>query len=602
MSDEHKSAEHGSYDIPDPEAFARNLAELARRTADLAALISTPQTVTSIEHQVSHAVSEGFGTFAPVLSAWLAKPRELIDLQAGIWKKQVDLWRNAARRASGEPVAPVAEPARGDRRFSDAEWSENPAFDFIKQLYLLAVSSAEELVEKAADVDPHTRNKARFYVRQIANALAPTNFIMTNPEVLRETLASNGQNLVRGIENLARDLERGGGELRIRQTDPDAFRVGENLATTPGKVVFENELFQLIQYAPSTDEVWEVPLLIIPPWINKYYILDLTEDKSFVRWAAGGGHTVFVVSWVNPDRRLSGRTFEDYMSEGILAALDTVLAITRAERANVIGYCVGGTLLAATLAWLAAHDDQRIASATFLAAQVDFTEAGDLEVFVDDAQLEELQRRAERDGYVDAAWMARTFNLLRSNDLIWSYVINNYLLGRDPVPFDLLHWNSDSTRMPAANHLFYLRECYQNNTLAKGEMELAGTRLDVGKVRVPVYSLATREDHIAPAGSVFLGARLFAGPVRYVVAGSGHIAGVINPPDRNKYQYWADGRGETFEEWIASATETPGSWWPDWLRWITPHCGGKVKARKPGSRKFRPIEDAPGSYVRVIAA
>jgi len=588
--------------LRDPEEFARNLAEVAERTAVLAASLASARSAEAIESRVSHALTEGLATFGRVFEAWLSHPRDLLDVQSEIWSQQVRLWRSALRRAAGEEVEPVVVPQHGDRRFTDEAWRESPAFDFIKQTYLLAAASAEKMVERAEGLDAHTRLKAMFYVRQLANALAPTNFVLTNPHVLRETLASNGRNLVRGIENLSRDIERGGGELRIRQTDPDAFRVGENLATTPGKVVFQNELFQLIQYRATTGQVWRTPLLIVPPWINKFYILDLSAEKSFIRWAVEMGHTVFVVSWVNPDERLARKTFEDYMRDGILTALSTVLAITREERANVIGYCVGGTLLAATLAWLAARGEEPIASATFLAAQVDFTHAGDLNVFVDDAQLEEMERQLERSGYLEAAAMAQTFNLLRSNDLIWSYVISNYLLGRDPVPFDLLYWNSDSTRMPAANHLFYLRECYQKNSLARGEMVFGGTRLDVGLVKVPVYSLATREDHIAPALSVFTGARLFGGDVRYVVAGSGHIAGVINPPALNKYQYWSDGRGDGFDAWIASAHETAGSWWPDWQRWIEACCGARVKARRVGSsRRFKAIEDAPGSYVKVKA-
>jgi polyhydroxyalkanoate synthase len=365
--------------------------------------------------------------------------------------------------------------------------------------------------------------------------------------------------------------------------------------------VFQNELMQLIQYAPSTKAVLKTPLLIVPPWINKFYVLDLTPEKSFIKWCVDQGLTVFVVSWVNPDERLAWMGFDEYMKLGPLAALDAIKQATGESKVHAIGYCVGGTLLAVTLAYMAAKRDQRIASATFFAAQVDFTHAGDLQVFVDEEQIANREREMRERGYLQGKKMANAFNLLRSNDLIWPYIVNNYLKGKDPAPFDLLYWNSDATRMPARNHAFYLRKCYLENTLSKGTMEVGGVKLDLGKVKIPIYNLATREDHIAPAKSVFLGSKFFGGPVKFVLAGSGHIAGVVNPASKNKYQYWVGGKpGDgALDTWIAQAAEHPGSWWPDWAEWIKAQGAAEVKPRKPGGRKLKPIEDAPGSYVRV---
>ena len=437
-------------------------------------------------------------------------------------------------------------------------------------------------------------------MKQIANAVSPSNFVLTNPQLWRETLGSNAENLARGMHMLAEDIEAGGGELRIRQSDMAQFKVGENLAVTPGKVVFQNELMQLIQYEPSTKTVLKRPLLIVPPWINKFYVLDLTPEKSFIKWCVDQGLTVFVISWVNPDERLAQKDFEDYMTDGPLAALDAIKAATGESKVNAIGYCVGGTLLSITLAYLAAKRDQRIASATFFAAQVDFTHAGDLKVFVDEQQLEAVEKHMHQRGYLEGKKMSSSFNMLRPNDLIWPYVVNNYLRGKAPMPFDLLYWNADATRMPAANHSYYLRKCYFENALSEGKMRIAGVKLDLGKVKAPVYNLATREDHIAPAKSAFLGSKFFGGPVKYVLSGSGHIAGVVNPPSKAKYQYWTGGKPEgELDDWIAKAKENPGSWWPDWMDWIKEQEPATVKPRKPGGSKLRPIEDAPGSYVKV---
>ena len=490
-------------------------------------------------------------------------------------------------------------PAPGDKRFADPEWSSNQFYDFMKQAYLLTTQWSERLV-KNAELDEHTRHKAEFYVKQIGNAVAPSNFVLTNPEVMRETLSSNAENLVRGMSMLAEDIEAGHGNLKIRQSDASKFAVGKNLALTPGKVIFQNELMQLIQYTPATENVLKRPLLIIPPWINKFYILDLNPEKSFIKWCVDQGLTVFVISWVNPDAQLATKSFEDYMRAGPLAALDVIKQATGEDEVNAIGYCVGGTLMAVTLAWMAAKGDKRIASATFFAAQVDFTHAGDLMVFVDEEQLKSLEHKMAEQGYLEGSNMANAFNMLRSNDLIWPYVISNYLKGKQPYPFDLLYWNSNSTRMPAANHSFYLRNCYLENKLSKGQMVIDNVQLDLGNVTIPVYNLATREDHIAPAKSAFLGSKFFGGPVKYVLAGSGHIAGVVNPPGKVKYQYWTgDAPAGNLDRWMTTATEHPGSWWPDWIEWIKAQAAETVPAREPGGGTLTPIEDAPGSYVKV---
>jgi polyhydroxyalkanoate synthase len=458
------------------------------------------------------------------------------------------------------------------------------------------------MVEGAEGLDEHTKHKARFYVKQISGALSPSNFLATNPELIRETVKENGANLVRGMTMLAEDIEAGGGELKLRQSDPSRFKVGVNMANTPGKVVFRNDLMELIQYAPVTETVLKRPLLIVPPWINKYYVLDLNPDKSFIRWAVSQGLTVFCISWVNPDERHADKGFEHYMREGIFAALDAIEEATGEKKVTTIGYCVGGTLLAVTLAYMAAKRDTRIESATFFTTQVDFTHAGDLKVFVDEPQIQAVETMMKARGYLDGSRMANAFNMLRPNDLIWPYVVNVYLKGHAPFPFDLLYWNSDSTRMPAANHAFYLRNCYLENNLVKGKMEVAGVRLDLKKVKIPIFNLAAREDHIAPARSVFDGSKAFGGPVDYVLAGSGHIAGVVNPVSKPKYQFWTGGpvTGD-LNDWIAKADEHPGTWWPHWFAWVEAQSPKRVRAREPGGGNLEPLCDAPGTYVTAKA-
>ncbi len=588
----------GSVDV---ELFSRNLARLVEEGGRALAAYLKPREEGRDDSEFADEVTEVVKTLGQVAEYWLADPQRTVELQNRLGKAYLELWASAVKRLAGEEAPPVVRPAPTDRRFSDPEWTQNQFFDFLKQAYLLTAGWADTLVRDAAALNPHTKQKAEFYMRQITNALSPTNFVLTNPELLRETLTSNADNLVRGMHMLAEDIRAGGGHVKIRQSDSSMFEVGRNLAITPGKVIYQNELMQLIQYAPSTETVLKRPLLIVPPWINKYYVLDLTPEKSFIKWCVDQGLTVFCISWVNPDARLAEKSFDDYMEHGPLAALDAIKQATGEDKVHAIGYCVGGTLLAITLAAMAARNDERIASATLFASQVDFTYAGDLKVFVDEEQIEALEKRMSERGYLESKSMATVFNLLRSNDLLWPYVINNYLKGKAPFPFDLLYWNSDATRMPAANHSFYLRNCYLENKLAKGKMVLGDTPIDLKAVKVPIYNLATREDHIAPAKSVMVGSKLFGGDVKFVVSGSGHIAGVINPPAKQKYQYWTGPkpRNADIEGWLAKAKEHPGSWWPDWLVWLTRQSPTEVPARSPGSGALQPIEDAPGSYVKV---
>ena len=603
MTDKQTPAPSQQNSLTDPVQFAQNMAKVFDQAAAIARLIAQRPGMTKPEAEAQATpVEQVSKTLGAVAQAYMADPQKLMDAQMQLWNSYTQLWQNTWARILGQTAEPVAQPARTDKRFKDRDWQEHTVFDFLKQFYLISANWAQDLVKNAEGVDEHTRHKARFYVEQIANAVSPSNFALTNPEILRATLASNGANLVEGLKHLEEDLNTPDGRLRIRQTDMSAFEIGRNIATTPGKVVFRNETFELIQYSPTQAETYEYPLVIFPPWINKFYILDLNAKKSFVRWAVDQGLTVFIVSWVNADERQGRKSFSDYMREGFLAAIQAAQDATGAEKVNVIGYCIGGTLTAASLGYMAAQNDTRVNAATFFTTQIDFEKAGDLLVYVDEEQVKWIEDRMADKGYLPGNRMADAFNLLRSNDLIWSYVINNYMLGKEPMPFDLLYWNADSTRMPAGVHSFYLRECYMANKLAQGKMVLDNVRIDLKKVKLPVYNLAAREDHIAPLQSVFRVGRFMGGQTRLVVSGSGHIAGVVNPPDANKYQYWTNDKGAaTVEEWLKGATEHPGSWWPDWIKWISDKSGAKVPAPIPGSGRLKVIEDAPGSYVRVKA-
>ncbi|MGI9520699.1 MAG: PHA/PHB synthase family protein [Hyphomicrobiaceae bacterium] len=592
-----------AYMIKDPEEFALNMMRLVEEGSKAVTNMLSHTDSSASPFSGVQELAEATRTVADISQRWMSEPTKLVEAQTQLMQGYAEIWNSSMRRAMGEDVEPVAQPETGDNRFRDPEWSNNPYFDYWKQAYLFTSRWAEDMLEKTHGLDDEERQKARFHLQQVTSALAPSNFPVTNPEVFRETLSSNGRNLVEGMSNLVNDMKKSDDLLRISQTDSEAFEVGRNLAVTPGKVIYQNEIIQLIQYAPTTEAVFQVPLLIVPPWINKFYILDLTQQKSFIKYVVDQGFSVFVISWVNPDEQLAKKTFEDYMHQGILSAAAAVRKETGQEQCNVLGYCVGGTLLAATLAYLARRGEDHFGSATFLTTQIDFTKAGDLKVFIDDSQLSALEAMMEERGYLDGSRMANVFNMLRPRDLIWPYIINNYMLGKKPFPFDLLFWNQDSTRLPAANHQFYLRAFYHENRLAEGGMSLGGVELDMSRVTLPVFELATREDHIAPAESVLKGAKLLGGPVEYVLAGSGHIAGVINPPntDRVKYQYWTNAHGlkaDSIENWLKTAQETPGSWWGYWIEWLTAHSAQKIDARSPGAVSGV-IEDAPGSYVKT---
>lgn len=585
------------YLVKDPEAFAANVSHMMEEAGRVAAAWTAPREAGEVRDTLAEPMADMVKTFSRLTEYWLSDPSRALEAQTRLYSGYMEAWTRSMAKIA-DPDAPSA-PEPSDKRFKDPDWGRNAFFDFLKQTYLVTSRWANDLVEHADGLDEHTRHKAGFYVKQISHAISPSNFILTNPELFRETVSSNGANLVRGLKMLAEDIAAGKGDLKLRQSDASRFEIGKNIATTPGKVVARSEVAEIIQYEPVTKDVLKRPLLICPPWINKFYILDLNPEKSFIRWAVEKGHTVFVISWVNPDERHARTGWEEYIRDGVRFALETIEKATGEKQVNAIGYCVGGTLLAAALALFAKEKEKRIATATFFTTQVDFTHAGDLKVFVDEEQIGALERAMETRGYLDGTKMATAFNMLRAGDLIWPYVVNNYMRGKTPMPFDLLYWNSDSTRMSAANHSFYLRNCYLENNLATGKMKLAGKTLSLKDVKIPIYNLATKEDHIAPAKSVFTGSGLFGGPVDYVMAGSGHIAGVVNPPATGKYQFWSGGapKGE-FEDWVAKATETPGSWWPHWDTWIRTQDDKAAKARKIG-KNTEILADAPGDYVRV---
>ncbi|MFC3677229.1 PHA/PHB synthase family protein [Ferrovibrio xuzhouensis] len=586
--------------LPDPAVWAENWTRIAERSQKLLSEFASHQ-----QNETAPANPDPLnltGAFMAMTANLMADPERLVEAQVRFWQDYATLWANAADRFLGKESKPLIEPDKGDKRFKDPAWQESAVFDYFKQSYLLTARWMKDTVRQADGIDPKVARKVDFYTRQFVDAMSPSNFLLTNPEVLRATAESNGENLVKGLENLLDDLERGKGKLNIRMVDEKAFEVGRNIAATPGKVVYQNDLMQLIQYTPVTEQVYRRPLYIVPPWINKFYILDLKPENSFIRWMLEKGYTVFVVSWNQPDATMVDKTFESYMREGILDGLDAVKKATDEDEVTAIGYCIGGTLMASTLAWMAAKGDDRIKAVTFFAAQVDFTEAGELSVFTDEDTLKYLDSLMAEKGYLDGGEMATTFNMLRANDLIWSFVVNNYLLGKEPFPFDLLYWNSDCTRMPAKMHGFYLRNMYQKNLLSQpGKLELAGERLDLGKIKIPVYLQASREDHIAPYRSVYKATHLYGGPVRFMLAGSGHIAGVINHPKAKKYQHWLNDTKTNpadVEAWTAGAKEYPGSWWDDWDKWLSKKSGAKVPARQPGDGKLKVIEDAPGSFVK----
>ena len=588
-------------DLPDPQEVAKTYAEVARRASHL------------ISDHVHRQLKKGVSTpadelgiaqaFMDMMAKLLANPYKLAQSQMNLVWDYFSLWQHSMMRVAGLSASPIASPEKSDKRFKDEEWEEHFLFDFIKQSYLIAARHIHDTVSGVDGLDDQTQKKVNFYTRQYIDALSPSNFAMTNPEVFRETVKSHGQNLLKGLNNLLRDVEDGGGNLRVKMTDTTAFELGKNVATTPGKVVFQTEMMQLLQYTPSTDKVLKKPLLIVPPWINKFYILDLRDKNSYIKWCVDQGHTVFVISWVNPDERLPSRGFDAYVKDGVLAALDAIEQQTGEKEVNAAGYCLGGTLLATTLAYLAAKRQKRIASATFFTTMTDFTEPGELGVFIDEGQVSSLEKKMFERGYLEGSEMAGTFSMLRSNDLIWSFVVSNYLMGKDPFPFDLLYWNSDSTRMPAAMHSFYLRSMYMENRLVEpGGIEIDGTPIDLTKIKVPCYFISAIEDHIAPWKSTYMGARRFTAPVRFVLGGSGHIAGIVNPPAANKYGYWVNPAAklpESAEAWFEGAQQNAGSWWTDWQSWVTGHDAAQVDPRDPAKGKLKALEDAPGSFVKA---
>ena len=587
--------------MPDPIALSKSVTKIAEQSQRLVNDFLQRQ---AQDGTLRFEDSSQLGrAFLEMTSLMLSQPGKLVEAQMALWKGYVDLWQHSAAMFFGQQVEPVVSPAKSDKRFKHEDWEQNFLFSYIKQSYLLTATWVQDVVANVEGMDSKTKKKLEFYTKQFVDALAPTNFPITNPEVLRATIESGGENLVKGLSNLLDDLERGKGKLNIRMTDLNAFEMGKNVATTPGQVVFQTDLMQLILYTPSTPQVAKRPLMIVPPWINKYYILDLRPKNSFIKWAVDQGHTVFVLSWVNPDEKLAEKDFEHYLAEGTLAALDAIEKATGEKEVNAAGYCLGGTLLAATLGYLAAKgQSSRIASATFFTTMIDFTEPGELEVFIDEEQINALEKRMEKRGYLDGSEMATTFNMLRANDLIWSFFVNNYLLGKDPFPFDLLYWNSDSTRMPARMHSFYLRNMYQKNLLRQaGGITLLGQPIDLGKVKTPVFFISTIEDHIAPWKSTYMGTPLFGGPVTFVLGGSGHIAGVVNPPEGGKYCYWTNPNlAADAHQWFESAKQNPGSWWTYWQQWVTQYNGGEpIAARQPGKGKLKAIEPAPGSYAKL---
>lgn len=600
-SDASDSAARSSSDAPEAAEWAQNLNQASQQMF---------RTVMEKHSEMLSGSSMdpfniGSAYYDAMMSLW-RNPTAAIDAQKQYFADSLKLWQYTTSRLMGaaegeESQGPVIEPQKGDNRWRDEDWSQNIVFDYIKQSYLLSARCIEDTMEGVEDLPDNDQKRLSFFTKQFIDAMAPTNYPTTNPEVVRATLENRGENLVSGLQNFVRDMEEGDGQLRIAMTDPEAFKLGENVATTPGKVVFQNRMFQLLQYAPSTEEVLKRPLLIVPPWINKFYILDLQEKNSMIKWLVDQGHTVFVVSWFNPtEESEQDIEFEHYMLDGIYSAIDAVEKATGESGLNIVGYCIGGTLLASTLAHMAEKGDDRVKSATFFTALIDFSDAGDLSVFIDDAQISQLEETMGESGYLNGKSMSAAFNMLRSNDLIWSFYINNYLLGKDPTVFDLLYWNSDSTNMPAKMHSFYLRNMYlENNLCVPGGIKLDDVAIDVSKIEVPSYFISAKEDHIAPWKSTYDGAKLLGGKVRFVLGGSGHIAGIVNPPVKNKYGYWVGPQNlpENAEDWFEKTKQHEGSWWGDWHKWLTKLSSATVPARQPGDGELKVLEDAPGTYV-----
>ncbi|MBL6735519.1 MAG: class I poly(R)-hydroxyalkanoic acid synthase [Burkholderiales bacterium] len=571
--------------------------EIFQKTIDLSQSYYT-YGIKTAEKQMTddYGIHKAFTSLSEQL---LSDPEKLSNSTTQFWEEQLNLWEKWIN--SDPTVVKKPDIEKVDSRFRSKLW-DTWLFDYVRNAYLLTAEHLQKTVNDIDSLDERTARKVKFFTKQYVDAMSPTNFAALNPDVLKATVDSNGGNLLSGLNNLLDDLKKGKGELAIKMVDPNAFELGKDVATTDGKVVYQNELMQLIQYQPTTKSVLETPLLIIPPWINKYYILDLTPRNSFIKWAIDQGHTVFVISWVNPDARHAHKTFDDYLVEGPLAALDVIDKRCKTNTTNLVGYCLGGTLTAVLLGWLKSNkQEKRVNSTTFFTSMIDFNEPGELGVFVDPEGVDALEKRMASKGYLEASEMASTFNMLRSNDLIWSFVVNNYLLGKDPVPFDLLFWNSDATRMPAKMHSYYLRNMYIHNKLREPKgLTIAGRSIDLSTVTTPCYFISAKDDHIAPWKSTFAGAKLFGGKVRFVLGGSGHIAGIVNPPVANKYCFWAnDELTHEAESWLQNADRFDGSWWSDWSVWISSQGSRTVNARKIRNNRTKPFEDAPGSYAKL---
>lgn len=585
-----------------PLLFAHNMSEAAKVWQEILRIVAQEDAFADMR-----SGDPALWNFAADYSQWMGAvmkdPTRMMQLGYVWMSDSANLWQQTLQSFMDGDEQPAAEESVADKRFAGEAWQNNIFFDYVRKQYLLTSAWAQDAIERLDDdLDAHSQKKLQFYARQWMDAVAPSNFLISNPEVLHAALESNGETILKGLSNLREDVERGKGRLAISTTDNNAFAVGKNIAATKGSVVYQNDLMQVIQYAPVTETVYATPLLLIPAWINKYYIFDMQQKNSLVQWLLEQGYTVFVVSWVNPDSRHKDKTLEHYMSDGVLQAVEVVRAITKAPSVSCMGYCLGGTLLATTLAWLHAKKKASvIASATYFTTMIDFAEPGELGVFIDDEQIASIEAKMEKKGYLDGADMAATFSLLRSNNMIWSFVINNYLLGKEPFPFDLLYWNSDCTRMPSTMHSFCLRNFYHENKLMQaGGITLAGEAIDVRRIATPTYILSTREDHIAPWQSTYAATQLYSGDVTFVLAGSGHIAGVINPPTKEKYGYWTGDapKGVNAEQWFAKAKEQAGSWWGNWHTWqqrLQPEL--RVPARSVGNAQYAPLEAAPGSYV-----
>lgn len=529
-------------------------------------------------------------------------PSELMHTHRQFMQKQAELWQQTTKVMLGESQAEVITESKGDNRFKDQDWQNNPVYHYLKQAYLLNSEMLQNMVSELQFSDPKAEEQMKFYVRQYINSVSPTNHILTNPEVCREIVETNGQNLIKGAQNFLKDLQQSPVDaFRITQTDPNAFTLGENLATTPGKVIFQNDLMQLLQYTPTTEQVFKVPLLITPPFINKYYILDLDKQKSLVRWLVAQGHSVFVVSWVNPESDKSNVDFTDYMEQGTIAALKVVKKISKSRKVNTVGWCVGGTLLSISNAYLAAKKDYSVNSMTLLTTLLDFSQPGELSHYLSDDMLPLIEKQVDQKGVLDGRVLALGFSMLRENNLFWSFFINNYLKGKDPAPFDILYWNSDPTNLPAAFFKQYIHETYRSDNLKKGNLTINGVTIDLSRIKVPSYFLATLADHIVLWQGAYSGTQLVSGSKRFVLAGSGHLAGVINPPEKGKYPHWTNDNLEgSAESWFENADKHEGSWWPDWQNWLAPISGAQIPAMELGQHKdFPVIEDAPGSYVKV---